>query len=148
MANLALFRDLLRAAALGDFDTAATLDERIPDADRDAFTLHVTALFAAAVAHQFNTDRSHPAILAFVNAMRDEYRDAEPPLKPLALEGLIRAVLGEEHLMDEISPAVQLRYSLLVIHAVATDSESMRAELDGYLDAAARVAADWIRAVR
>lgn len=146
MADFALFRDVMRAAALGDAERANQLDNRIEDADRSSYDIFVTAMFCGAVAHRFENDQSREAISRFVDEMRYDYRNAQPPVKPMAMEGTIRAVFGEEHLLDEIDGAEQLRHQFLAIRKIVHQSESMKSNLDGYLSDAEKLAREWMSA--
>jgi hypothetical protein len=144
--NVALFRATMRAVALGNADEAIALEEQIPDADREAYHLHVTAMFAALVQHWFQEDSSHPAIVKFVNGLRQEYAEANPPIRSLMIEGLIRVVFGEEHFLAEIPLAEQLRSQFLVIRTIIEESPDLVEQLDEVLDAAAELAGIWARA--
>ena len=143
MTTTALFRDIVKAFALGDTEQARRLDAQLTAEDRDAFNIFVTAMFFGAVGHRFENDDSREAIKAFVDEMRSEYADAQPPLKPLVIEGLIRAAFGEEYFLDEISPDEQLMFQFPIIHKIVTQSPHMQERLDDYLTDAGRLAAEW-----
>lgn len=143
MANTNLFRETMKAAALGDSAAALRLDSQIPDVERESYNIYVTAMFCCAVEHRFSQDRSHAAITQFVNEMRYDFREANPPIKPLMIEGLVRAVFGEEHFLDEISAVEQLRAQLLAIRKIVDQSEQMQERLDDYLKDAETLTIQW-----
>lgn len=143
MAVNPLFRQIARAMALGDGDRAKGLIADIPDHEGHAYHTYMTAVFSCAVEHRFKDDNSQEAIRRFVEEMRHDYRTAEPPLKAFAMEGLLRAFFGEEHLMDEISADDQLRCELLAIRKIVHQSTHMKEHLDDYLTDAEGLAAEW-----
>ncbi|ADD44059.1 hypothetical protein [Stackebrandtia nassauensis] len=139
-----LFRETVKAMALGDGAKARELNEQIPDADREAYAIYVAAMFAGAAGHQFEADQSPEAIKRFVNEMRHDFRKADPPFQPLAMEGLFRVLFGEEHLLDEISPADQMRLQFLAIRKIVDQSDHMKQRLDDYLTDAETLAEQWM----
>ncbi|GAA4900391.1 hypothetical protein LX16_0580 [Stackebrandtia albiflava] len=141
-----LFRATVKAVALGDAEEAIRLEDRIEPADREAYHLYVTAVFAALVQHHFAEDSSHAAILKFVGRLRKANTEATPPLRPLMLEGLIRVVFGEEHFLAEIPLAEQLRSQFLVINTLVVESDELSGQLDEVLTAAEDLAAHWAKA--
>ena len=143
MADNELFRQVVKAMALGDGDRAQVLNREISPDDRESFHTYVTAMFAGAAAHRFEHDQSREAIDQFVNEMRHDYRKADPAFKPLVMEGLLRALFGEEHLIDEISPEDQLRTQFLAIRKIVDQSDHMRERLDDYLTDAQALAEHW-----
>lgn len=143
MENRALFRDIVKAAALGDLEKAERLDDEIPDVQREQFTTYLTAMFCGAIEHRFKDDQSREAVVRFVEEMRYDYRDAEPAIRPFVIEGVIRGVLGEEHLLEEISPQDQLLYQIPVIRKIVAQSPQMQERIDEYLTDAETLAAEW-----
>lgn len=136
-------RELVKAIAVGDTEKAQELNEVIPEAERDALHVFVTAFFSIMLEQRFSDDSSLEAISAFVNEMRYDYRNAEPPIKPLAIEGLIRASCGEEHLFDELSPAETLRAEFQVIGKVAAQSPNVIPRIDDFLADAENLTRQW-----
>lgn len=138
-----LFRDTVKAMATGDTVTAGELTRRITPDDRDDYTLFVTAFFAVAIGHRFAADRSRDAIDHFVSEMRRDYKRAEPPFTPLAMEGLIRGLFGEEHLLDEISPESRLRCQFMAIRKIVEQSPEMKSRIDDFLADAQLLSRAW-----
>jgi len=139
-----LFRETVRAIALGDAERAKQLDAQIPDADRSSYFVFLSAVMAGAVDHHFQDDHSRDAIAKFVNELRYEYRKANPPIKPLAIETVLRAFFGEDHLLDEVTSEDQMLAAYPVIRSIAYRSEHMRDNLDKYLDDAEMLARQWV----
>ncbi|MFG3342356.1 hypothetical protein [Glycomyces sp. NPDC048151] len=139
-----LFRDTMRASSLGDSDEAARLYAQIPESEIDNYNMFIIAFFAGALGVRFKDDHSLAAIKQFAEEMQIDYRNAKPPVKQLVIEGLIRGMLGEEDLFDEISPEDQYRTQLLAIRKIVGQSPEMQARLDDYLTEAEALSDQWI----
>lgn len=133
MESKTLFRETIKAGALGDSQRAVELNSRIPEEERDDFNDHVSAVFCAAVENRLREDHSLPAIKEFVNEFRYDFREADPPVKVLVAEALIRVFYGEEHLIDEIDGAEQIRHQLMIIRKIVDQSQSIKNQLDEFL---------------
>ncbi|MCH7229651.1 hypothetical protein L0U85_02060 [Glycomyces sp. L485] len=138
-----LFRETIRAASLGNADEASRLYDQIPKSDLNEYHMFVVAFFAAALGVRFQEDQSLSEIKRFADEMRYDYRDAQPPVKQLVVEGLIRGMLGEEQMFDEISPQEQYRTQLLAIRKIVGQSPEMQARMDDYLTDAETLATQW-----
>jgi hypothetical protein len=143
MASNPLIRELIRAIALGDGTKMKELNNQLSDTDRDDYVVRVAAMFAGVTAKVFEHDQSPEAIREFVDKMGFAYRNAQPPFKPLAMEALFRALLGEEHLLDEVSASDQLDLEILAIRMIVDQSPEVSARLDDYLSDAETLAAQW-----
>ncbi|MGH8792944.1 MAG: hypothetical protein ACRDXX_09890 [Stackebrandtia sp.] len=143
MTNNELFRQVVKAMATGDRDRAIDLNKQVLDSDRRAYFIFVSAVFAGAVEHRFKDDRSHEAVVRFVNEMRHDFRNAEPPIKPLAVEGLIRALFGEDHFLDDIDSEDQFLSQYAVIRKIVDQSDHMKERFDDYLADAETLARQW-----
>ena len=143
MADYAKLQQVMKAAALGDSDRANELHDQFTAEDQGAYNVYVIAVFAGAMGVRFATDQSLEAVRRFAAEMEYDYRSATPPVKQLTVELLIRAMMGEEHLFDEISAEDQLRLQLLAIRKVVDQSEKMRTHIDEYLSDAAKLATQW-----
>ena len=148
MSDQNLDRGLLKAIALGDGESIRDLNEKRLASDRDPqqrkdFRTLTSALFVVALEQRFADDTSSEAVKRFVEELRYDYRDAKPPIKPLVTEAVIRAVMGEEHLLDEISAEDQLESQFPVIRKITMQSSDMTARIDSYLDDAQSLAREW-----
>ncbi|MFD0560045.1 hypothetical protein FB566_4037 [Stackebrandtia endophytica] len=137
-------RALLKAMALGDTRPAIELSETIPADEESSYHMLVTALFCVMLGHRFDDVPTRDAIVEFVNEMRFDYRDADPAIKPLAIEVTIRASLGEEDLLDEIAPADTLTAEYQVIRKIVLQSPEVTAEIDRFLDESEGIATQWL----
>jgi hypothetical protein len=138
-----LFRETMRASALGNADKATELYQQIPKSEVEQYNMFIVAFFAGALGVRFKDDHSLPAIKRFAEEMRYDYREANPPVKQLVIEGLIRGMLGEEQMFDEISAEDQYRTQLLAIRKIVGQSPEMQANLDSYLKDAETLVAEW-----
>lgn len=139
-----LFSQTLRAAALGKADEAHQLYDQIPEAERENYNVFIVAFFAICLEVRFKNDQSLAAIKTFADEMRYDYRNAEPPVKQLVVEGLIRGMMGEEQVLQEITPADQYRTQMLAIRKIVGQSPEMQTDLSSYLAEAEGLAAQWI----
>lgn len=133
MTDYSLFRQTLRAAVLGDSKEANRLHDQIPRDDLNAYNVFIVAVFAGALEVRFKDDQSMDAIRRFADEMRYDYRNVEPPVQQLVVEGLIRGMLGEEHLFDGIAAEEQMRTQLMAIRKIVGQSPEMRERIDDYL---------------
>jgi hypothetical protein len=143
MASNPLIRELIRAIAVGDGARMKELNQELPDADREDYVIRVAAMFAGVVGHLFEHDQSPEAVRDLVNKMAYAYRNANPPFKPLAMEALIRGLLGEEHLLDEVSEADQLDLEMLAIRMIVDQTPEIHTQIDAYLTDAEALATHW-----
>ncbi|GAB3655547.1 hypothetical protein [Glycomyces tarimensis] len=143
MTGDSLFRETMRAAALGKAEEASVLYDRIPKSELNNYHMFVVAFFAAALGVRFRDGQSLSEIKRFADEMRYDYRDVQPPVKQLVIEGLIRGMLGEEQMFDEISPEEQYRTQLLAIRKIVGQSPEMQARIEDYLTDAETLAAQW-----
>lgn len=143
MASKQLIRETVKALALGEGAKAKELNHQIPDSEREDYVIFVAAMFAGVIGHVFEQDQSREAVRQFVTRMTYAYRKADPPFKPLAMEALIRVLLGEEHLLDEVTPEDQLDLEILAIRMIVDQTPEVRDRLDDYLTDAETLAAHW-----
>jgi len=137
-------RALLRAMALGETQQAVDLSGSIPVDEETDYHMLVTALFCVLLGHRFNDVPTRDMIVEFVNEMRFDYRDADPAIKPLAIEVTIRASLGEDDLLNEISPADTLTAEYQVIRKIVLQSPEATADIERFLDEAGELATQWL----
>ncbi|QSB04959.1 hypothetical protein [Natronoglycomyces albus] len=146
MTDLNPFQQAVKALALGKPD-ANELARPLLVNETERFALYVTAVFVGIVERHFKDDHSPAAITGFMEELRYAFRDANPPLKPLATEALIKAVWDENHPIDEISSKDQHLSQLSVIRMITHESEEIRHDLDGYLSDAETLAQAWINEI-
>ncbi len=101
------------------------------------------ALFAGALGDRLGEDPAREEIEEFVAEMRHDYRNAEPKVGFLALEAMVRAVYGEDHLIDDLSPKDEYLVQVPTIVKIVAQSAKMKAQLDDYLADAEVLAAEW-----
>jgi hypothetical protein len=128
---------------LGDTEQAQTLNDRLNDDERNELGVYGTAVLSVCLDHRFRDDSSRAAIDRFVEAMRSNYAKADPPLKVLAIEGVIRAFAGEDWILDEISPEDQQATQLPIIREIVASSAELRGRIDDVLTDADQLATAW-----
>lgn len=139
-----LFKRHARAMALGDGDTARTLNQDIESNDRDRHYVFVAAFFGGAITHRLGEDLDRNAVSAFAQELQQDFRDANPPLKPTVIEGCIRAIYGEDHLLDDLDIDDQIISMWAAIRKVVDQSPQMQIQLDAYLSDAIKLTSIWL----
>ena len=143
MPDYILFQKTLRAASLGKSQEASRLHDQIVKSELVNYYAYIVAFFSVCLEVRFADDASPEAIRAFGDEMRYDYRNAEPPVKQHVVEGLIRGMAGEEHLLKEISPEDQHMTQLMTIRKIVGESPKLQENLGTYLAEAVNLAREW-----
>ncbi|QSB05352.1 hypothetical protein [Natronoglycomyces albus] len=136
-------KDFVKALALGDVATSQRLGPQLLEGDTKYLGLYVTAASSLFIDRHFSGDHSLETIKDFAVEMRDQFQKADPPVKPLHVEAVIRAVWGEDHLLDDIRGRDQYSTHVAMIRKVGFDSEDIRANIDAILDEAEELTDEW-----
>lgn len=139
----ATYRQILKAIALGDGEAANRLNSQLDEAGHQELFGYATAVLSVCLEQRFKDDSSPEAIRQFVEQMRHDFRNAEPPIKPLMLEALIRAFAGEEHLLEEIPVDEQANAQYPIIRKIVAESDELRNRLDDVLNDAEVLVRQW-----
>ena len=145
MAITAAQREQLKAFATGDIDRAQELNNASTEEDRLQYHKLVGALFAILLDNHFQGDTSPQAIAAFVDKIRRDYEAAGQPFNAWAVEGVLRATAGEEHLFAELSGEEIMSTQMLVVGRLAINNPSVRENIDQLLDDAEEIVSEWER---
>ena len=137
------YRDVLRALLLGEREKADELKSRMSDSEYRTSDNLISATFCGAVEQRFKDDPSPAAVRAFMDEARQNFANAQPPLKPLVAEALIRGVLGEEHLLDELDPDDFTPTQMPITRKIIAESPELQTRIDALLDDAEKTAAFW-----
>lgn len=134
--------DLIRAIAKSDWDHAGRVLERLDQTGWGQGAQIISAAFALAVDKRFR-GKGLQDIARFVAETRACYKDGSE-LPALAMEGMIRAVLGEAHLVDDIAPDVAFSAQIAVLGTLLHDENMTEAQLDQFLKKAEETAAEYM----
>ncbi|MFC4337760.1 hypothetical protein [Salininema proteolyticum] len=137
------FKQAMKAMALGE-SNGPDLVTALPDGSEGPWGIYTAAMFAAILDRVFRDNASPEAVKRFTDGVRYAYRNSTPPVKTLVLEGLIRGMLGEDHLLDEISSEEQYEAELLAIRYVTGTDEHVSLHLENYLVDAETLADSWM----
>jgi hypothetical protein len=135
---------LLSAQVLGLDDTADALGEELAADQHEEYFLLTMALFAGSVLHRLGESARHDEIASFVAELTKDHSTTDSPVNTAHVEAMIRAVYGEEELLDGMSAADQYLTQLPTIRKVVTESLDMQKRLGDYLDAAETLAGRWM----
>ncbi|GIG63993.1 hypothetical protein [Phytomonospora endophytica] len=136
-------KDLIRAHVIGDMTAGDAISEQIPGEEQLELFGYTTAFFILMLQQRFGETASREAITEFVEEMKYDYRSAEPPIRPLLIEGAIRGVFGEEGLLEDIATGELVKVYYQVIAKIAVQDPDVIPKLDEYLDAAGQLADTW-----
>ncbi|CAM3436305.1 hypothetical protein [Stackebrandtia soli] len=134
----AAYREVLQAIYTGDFNRADQLSDALGDvAWRDSGML-VAAVFSLAVKGRFTADSSPEAIRDFVTDATTAVSDPDGTMGAV-INGVVRAALGEEHLLDTIPPGTGMRVQLTLTRKIFADADASADSIAGILDQAERL---------
>ncbi|WP_205325858.1 hypothetical protein [Glycomyces sp. YM15] len=102
---LAKYVEYLRALLKQDFESSARHFNDLPDGEWPGSGRLNTALFGLSVRQRFGKEPDPRAIKAFVDAFMVGVNNSAEKVKPIHVEMLIRSVLGESDLFDEVPHA-------------------------------------------
>ncbi|MFC6017045.1 hypothetical protein ACFP2T_12620 [Plantactinospora solaniradicis] len=123
--------DLIRAMARSDWDTADRLLDQLGQSGWGGGSQVIGAAFALAVDRRFR-GKNLEDIARFVADTRARYQDGSD-LPALAMEGMIRAVLGEVHLVDDIAPDVAFSAQIAVLGTLLQDEDLTDEQLEQFI---------------
>ncbi|CAM3275392.1 hypothetical protein [Stackebrandtia soli] len=142
MPDVKQFRALLQAVVDDDRQTVVRLENEISEEDFLAYDTFVAAVFYGVVDQAF-PENDLEQIRDFVDELRSEVPSASGRFKPLIAEGLIRAAIGEEHLLDDIAPSDQIVLMFPIIRKIVVQSAEVRESLDDHFTDAEALAESW-----
>ncbi|ROT32523.1 hypothetical protein EF879_13495 [Micromonospora sp. HM5-17] len=134
--------DLIRAIAKSDWDYADRVLERLDQSGWGEGSQVISAAFALAVDKRFR-GKSLQDIARFVADTRARYQDGTE-LPALAMEGMIRAVLGETHLVDDIAPDTAFSAQIAILGTLLHDEDMTDSQLDQFIQQAEKTAAEYM----
>ncbi|GAA4910490.1 hypothetical protein LX16_2706 [Stackebrandtia albiflava] len=137
------YRQMLRAGLVGDYDTAERYGAELGEVSWQDSGVLVNALFTLTVQDKFDDDADRDDIRAFVRQLLDDYSTADPPLKPLMAEGLIRSVLGEDELYREIDKVEAIPTQTAIAYKLVSDANLSTEQIDELLADASELADRW-----
>jgi hypothetical protein len=128
---------IIRAMLADDMDTFRPLHAGLDSDERRVFAVLFGAAFYKAVNDKFGKDYSAADVIEFVAEARTGYVGPETVSAEDA-ERVIRAVLGEDHLADDMSALARGQAQTAMLIAIVRDAGLSAAEIDALLDAAAQ----------
>ncbi|MEV4495989.1 hypothetical protein AB0J84_09810 [Micromonospora arborensis] len=141
--NVEALSDLIRALARADWDGADALVGEIGRGGWVGGLQVIGTAFALAVHRRFEPEATPTDIAAWVSATRAQYEDGNT-LPVLAMEGLIRAALGEEELIDNIPVDTVIAAEVFVLGQLLLEAKLSPSELDEFVDEAEQLAAEYL----
>lgn len=135
------YKQALRAMFTHDHDKFNAILAAHGDGDWNDTGKLILAVFGMLVDKRFAQDDSHEAVKAFVREAEDEFAGAEPGIKALSVELLVRSALGEDELFSEVPPDEALGLMPALSTKMVDDLEYGNDQIDQLLNDAEDVAA-------
>ncbi|QSB04984.1 hypothetical protein [Natronoglycomyces albus] len=136
-------RSLLASVATGETEATQAHAQSLKKTERAYYYQLATALFTEALAVYFRRDHSLDAVQEFSIQLERDERGGEPAISRQDIEGLIRAMMGEEERFGDLTPEKQFRVQLLTIKKVTSDSKTFWTRFDFHLDEAETIVREW-----
>lgn len=137
------FRQHARALLSGNGPEAQRLLDQFTRDDHGAHFMFIGALFTRITLRHFGTELQPEALQEFMTEIRQEFQSANPPLNSLHVEGVIRAVYGENRFLDEI-PAGDQSLAMWAVIRKITDQTVLGRHLEQLFGEAEQLAGKWI----
>lgn len=134
--------ELIRAMARQDWETIDRLLDELRQKGWSGATQVIAVAFALAVHRRFRPGQDLRDITRFVAETRSRYQDGKE-LPALGMEALIRAALGEENLMDEISPEVSLPAQIVILGTLLQDEDFTEVQLEKFIQEVEKALAEY-----
>ncbi|MFY1635295.1 hypothetical protein ACN27F_18810 [Solwaraspora sp. WMMB335] len=135
--------DLIRAMARQDW---GSVDRHLAELNRLGWaggSQTIGAAFAIAVNRRFGSSDDPRAVASFVADTRRRYEQGEQ-FSALAMEGMIRAALGEPDLIDDIDAETAFSMQIAVLGTLLQDREWSEAELEEFVREVEQTAAQYM----
>lgn len=134
---------LIRALAKRDWEAVDGLLEELRKKEWAGATQVIGAAFVLAVHRRFRRGQDLRDISNFVAETRSRYEGGNE-LPALAMEGLVRAALGEVDLMDEINPDNYLPAQIVILGTILQDENLTDDQLDEFVRDVEEAAAEYM----
>lgn len=135
----------LKALLTKDFETFQTLSASRGQKENAAFAVVLGSAFMTAVERHFGENPSPGDVINFVADARVRYPVTGEKVPVQDAEAVIRAVVGEDHLMNTMDGKAVGAAQTAMLFALAQEDYSSAAEVDALLSDASEQAADYFR---
>jgi hypothetical protein len=135
----------VRAFLTGDFSEYRLLHEQLGREDRGAFAIVLAAAFKDAATSRFGESASIGDIIGFVAQTRAQYPRVAETVTADDAENAIRAVLGEDQLLDAMDGKAYGAAQAAMLFAITHENEEARAGIHALVSSATDQAEDYLR---
>lgn len=135
----------VRAFLTGDFSAYRQLHEQLGREDRGAFAVVLAAAFKDAATGRFGDSAPIEDIIDFVAQARAQYAHVAETVTADDAERAIRAVLGEDHLLDTMNGKAYGAAQAAMLFAITHENEEARAGIHVLVSSATGQAEDYLR---
>jgi hypothetical protein len=127
---------ILRALLTEDFDTYRHLNAELDRSANKVFTAVLGAAFTEAATRRFSEKPSIPEIIEFVADTRAVYSRTGEIVAAEDAEHMIRAALGEDHLVDNMNGKAMGAAQTAMLFALVHEAGASAAQIDDLLTVA------------
>ncbi|MER7166451.1 hypothetical protein ABT336_10360 [Micromonospora sp. NPDC000207] len=135
--------DLIRAMARRDWSTVDQLLDTLETSGWQGGSQVIGAAFAIAVNDRFASGHSPTEVARYVTETRAQFPASES-LSALEMEGLVRAALGETHLVEHMSPETALQIQIVLLGKLLRDRSMTEDQLEDFVADVERTAAEFL----
>jgi hypothetical protein len=136
---------VVRAFLTGDFSEYRLLHEQLGREDHGAFAVVLAAAFKDAATRRFGESASIGDIIGFAAQARAQYPRVAESVTAGDAGNVIRAVLGEDHLLDTMDGQAYGAAQAAMLFAITHESDGARAGVHALISSAAEQAEDYLR---
>lgn len=130
----------IRAMAVGDWETVDEQIKRLENLGWEGGSQYIGAAFALLVHRRFDSRLDHARVAQFVRDTQANY-EGGARMPALEMEGMIRAALGEDHLIDDMEPEKALSVQVMLLGALLREADLDPAQLDAFMSEVSETAA-------
>jgi hypothetical protein len=135
----------VRAFLTADFGVYEQLHRELGQEDRGAFAVILAAAFKDATVGRFGENPSAEDVIGFVAEARAQYPHVAETVTADDGEKAIRAVLGEDSLLDTMDTRAYSAAQAAMLFAITHETEEARAGIHALVTSATEQAEDYLR---
>lgn len=122
----------IRAMARSDWEAVDEQIKALESSGWEGGSQYIGAAFAILVHRRFDSNLDYANIAKFVRDTQANY-EGGARMPALEMEGMIRAALGEDHLIDDMEPEKMLAVQVMLLGALLQGADLDVEQLDAFM---------------
>lgn len=122
----------IRAMARSDWEAVDEQIKALENSGWEGGSQYIGAAFAILVHRRFDSRLDYDRVAQFVREVQAGY-EGGARMPALEMEGMIRAALGENHLIDEMEPEKALSVQVMLLGALLRKADLDAEQLDAFM---------------